>query len=289
MKISILTTIYNDIDTVDEFITAVKNQIIPSGHSVQFIICDDGSTDGTERIIANVNGYKKSSLSVRTVRNENNRGIFPSINHLYDLSDGEIIVFTDADAISLDQYWLSKLTDPIINNQQTVVQGNFWRQYNQTGFIVKQHELWRRSAFLKRYLELDGTLKTINTRNLAVKRDVLVQIHNKFSYILNPNIKYGADVELGFRIHGLGFKIILNESAVVCHSDPVSFLQIIKQKARHGYNDGKIGISYSKSFYHAVWYPFIHDNVSVFFSLPCMLIFRFVNLLGIVIYKLSKK
>lgn len=281
--ISILTSIYNDEETVLRFLNAVCSQTVPRSFNVEFLICNDRSTDETEKIIK---CFEKApdndQFVIKKIDNDTNRGITYSLNRLYALSNGDIIVFVDADAIPVGHNWLENLVRPIIEKKSTVVQGNFWKQYDSQTFLAQMHERWRRSVFLTRHQNSNGSLKTVNSRNLAIARNVLEKIRVEFGYILNPHAICGADTELGFEVVKAGFKIDLHSEAEVGHCDPLTFRGLIKQKIWHGYNDGLIGISYPHSFYHAVLLPYKKEGVSLFFSVPVTLVFIVANTIGLI-------
>lgn len=279
MKISILTTIYNDISTVDIFLRSLASQEIPVDCEVEFLVCNDGSSDGTETVLREAKKYFDRIL-YSLIENPINKGFAFSVNRLYELSAGEIIVFIDADAIPSSNYWLQNLLQPLIENRYGIVQGNFWKQYVSSGFIAHQHEKWRKAAFLSRFGNADGTLKTLNTRNLALRRGIAEKAVETSGYLLNPHAVCGADTELGFVIHKLNYKIFLCQEAEVGHADPILFFPLIKQKIHHGYNDGLIGISYPQSYYHAMWKPFVTEGVSFLFSIPVACSFAIANKIG---------
>ncbi len=280
MKISILTSLHNEEKTLSSFLAAVLSQELPPEMEAEFLICDDGSTDSTPSMLKRELS-SPSSINTQVLTNKDNKGQQISLNELFKRSIGDIVVFIDGDAIPQGSDWLLRLVGSIIAGNAAVVQGNYWKQYGPKTFVVSQHEKWRRSASLRRFGNIDGTLETVNTRNLAIARPVLHEVWKECGYILNPGAVCGADTELGFTIRSLGHSIFLQEDAVIAHDDPVTLIGIMKQKIHHGYHNGLLGISYPRSWYYAVYYPYINDRVSPLFSIPVGTAFTIANYCGL--------
>lgn len=64
----------------------------------EFIICDDGSDDGTYELVQNL--IKKDDRVI-LIRNEKNRGLAYSLNHCLSIAKGKYIARMDADDISM--------------------------------------------------------------------------------------------------------------------------------------------------------------------------------------------
>ncbi len=81
-RITLVTAVYNGEDYLDATLRSVLNQEYPN---LEYIVVDDGSTDGTPEIIAN---YERQ-LSVH-LRQEN-RGLYAALNAGFARSSGEIM------------------------------------------------------------------------------------------------------------------------------------------------------------------------------------------------------
>jgi len=92
-KISIVMSAYNSENYVCEAIDSILNQ---SFRDFEFVIINDGSTDGTQAIL---NEYQKSDDRVMIVDQEN-IGLTRSLNKGVELAGGEYIARQDADDIS---------------------------------------------------------------------------------------------------------------------------------------------------------------------------------------------
>ena len=89
-------SVYNGEKYLKEAVESILNQTF---RDFEFIIIDDGSTDGTSEIIAR---YEKADDRIRVYHQEN-RGLVASLNRGCQLAKGEYIARMDADDISLPE------------------------------------------------------------------------------------------------------------------------------------------------------------------------------------------
>lgn len=94
-KVSVLMPAYNSEKYVGAAIESILNQTFAD---FEFIIINDGSTDGTPEII---NKYARADKRIRFIDNKKNQGIIAAANAGLDLCRGEYIARMDSDDISL--------------------------------------------------------------------------------------------------------------------------------------------------------------------------------------------
>jgi len=92
-KVSVVMSVYNGECYLREAVDSILNQTFTD---FEFIIIDDGSTDGTWKIL---NGYRDPRI--RLVQNEENIGLTRSLNKGLALAEGEYVARQDADDVSL--------------------------------------------------------------------------------------------------------------------------------------------------------------------------------------------
>lgn len=90
-RISVLVPVYNGERFLAEAIQSVLDQTLPPD---EIIVVDDGSTDNTARIVANLSGT--ADVHIRYVY-QANQGPAAARNHGLRLAQGELIAFQDAD------------------------------------------------------------------------------------------------------------------------------------------------------------------------------------------------
>lgn len=95
-KLSVIMGIYNteDKDVLDNAIMSVLSQTYSD---FEFIICDDGSTDGTCQYIKE---YEKKDERIVVISNHVNLGLAKTLNNCIEVARGQYIARMDADDIS---------------------------------------------------------------------------------------------------------------------------------------------------------------------------------------------
>ena len=100
MKISIITVVYNNVEFVGETITSVLSQDYPS---IEYIIIDGGSTDGTLAVIEEY----RDRISV--VVSETDKGIYDALNKGIGLASGETIAILHSEDLYCDEQVVSDM------------------------------------------------------------------------------------------------------------------------------------------------------------------------------------
>lgn len=88
MKISVITSVYNNKETIEDAINSVLNQ---SYKNIEYIIVDGASTDGTVEIV------QSYGSKIRKFVSEKDKGIYDGLNKGIHLATGEIIAFLHSD------------------------------------------------------------------------------------------------------------------------------------------------------------------------------------------------
>tara|TARA_Y100001958_G_C21134951_1_gene475281 strand:+ start:320 stop:1039 length:720 start_codon:yes stop_codon:yes gene_type:complete len=118
--ISVLMSTFNSEKTLERAIDSIVNQ---SYKNIEFLICNDGSTDNTKKILEK---YANLYEQIQIINNKNNIGLTKSLNLLIDKSKGDFIARQDADDYS-DPQRLKEQIEHCINNKFQAV---FTRSFN---------------------------------------------------------------------------------------------------------------------------------------------------------------
>ncbi len=94
-KVSVVMSVHNGQEHLREAVEGILAQTLPE---LEFLVMDDGSTDGSAEILRE---YARSDPRVRLFRHEARRGLPRSLNELLDASSGEYVARQDADDLSL--------------------------------------------------------------------------------------------------------------------------------------------------------------------------------------------
>ena len=92
--ISVVMSVYNNIDYIEKAVASILAQ---SYEHFEFLIFDDGSTDGTR---AKLQQYAQQDPRIKLTLNEENRGLLPNLNAGLEQASGEYIARMDGDDYS---------------------------------------------------------------------------------------------------------------------------------------------------------------------------------------------
>ena len=94
MKVSVVTATYNRCNTLERLYNSLINQ---SNSNFEWIIIDDGSTDGTYKWLNELkNNVNKFAVQILT---QENSGKHVAINRALDIANGELFFIVDSDDI----------------------------------------------------------------------------------------------------------------------------------------------------------------------------------------------
>ena len=119
--ISVVIPTYNREQYIERAVQSVLEQTYSN---LELIIVDDGSTDGTEELVAGM-----SDPRIRYVRQETNRGASAARNKGVECANGELVAFQDSD----DRWYPDKLA----------VQMEYWEAHPECSLIYSAYVLHR--------------------------------------------------------------------------------------------------------------------------------------------------
>jgi len=114
MKLSVLMPVYNEADTLREIVA----RVLAAPVDLELIIYDDGSTDGSPRILKEIDDPR-----VRVVSGWPNRGKGWAVRQALEYATGEAVIIQDAD-LEYDPQDYVKLLAVLEKGEARVVYGN---------------------------------------------------------------------------------------------------------------------------------------------------------------------
>lgn len=118
--VSVLMSTYDSEKTLERALNSIVNQ---SYKNIEFLICNDGSTDNTQKILEK---YSNLHSQIEVINNKNNVGLTRSLNLLLEKSKGDFIARQDADDYSDTERIKTQIKYCIGSKFQAV----FTRSYN---------------------------------------------------------------------------------------------------------------------------------------------------------------
>jgi glycosyltransferase involved in cell wall biosynthesis len=164
MKLSILIPIYNERATVLEIIQRVR--AVP--YEKEIIAVNDGSTDGTRELLAQV---EKDGVII--LHHEKNQGKGAAIHTALRRATGDIIVIQDAD-LEYDPRDYKQLVEPIVEGRAKVVYGSRFLGPRMAMFFW--HMLANKMLTLMTNILYDAILSDMETGYKAFRADIIKSI-----------------------------------------------------------------------------------------------------------------
>lgn len=183
MKISIITAVLNNDDTIEDTIRSVLSQ---SYKNIEYIIIDGASSDGTLGII---DRYREK---ISKIVSEPDEGIYDALNKGIEYAKGEIIGFLHADDIYADDKVIEKVVQRMLERNVDSCYGDL--EYVSRKDTAKTIRYWKSSIYSENILK-KGWMPPHPT--FFVKKD----IYEKYGFF-NADLKIAADYELIIRLLG---------------------------------------------------------------------------------------
>ena len=221
-KLSIIIPVYNEENTIQAVLKKINESKI-NNLDFEIIIINDGSTDGTLKIIK-----ENEKLFDQFINLEENNGKGFAIKNGLEFATGDYIILQDAD-LEYDPSEYSKLLNPIISNKADVVYGSRFLGNDERRVLYFWHTVGNKFLTL-----LSNMLSNLNLTDMEVcykvfKAEIIKDINlqeNKFGFepeitakIAKKDIKiYEVGIKYFGRKYSEGKKITWKDgfSAIRC-------------------------------------------------------------------------
>ncbi len=171
IDISIVVPLYNEVESIPELHTWIKRVMDENQFSYEVIFIDDGSKDGSWKVIEEL---KTNSQEVRGIKFQRNYGKSAALQKGFELASGRVVITMDADLQDSPEE-IPELNRMIIEEDFDIVSG------------------WKKKRF-------DPITKTIPTKlyNWAARKLTGIQLHD-----FNCGLKaYKNEVVKSIEIYG---------------------------------------------------------------------------------------
>lgn len=216
-RVSVVVPAYNEERTIR---VCVETLLESEGVDLEVIVVDDGSTDGTAAALADLH----EAGHIRLLRQPNG-GKARALNAGIEAATGDVVLYTDADSlflratVALMARWFA---DPAVD----AVCGNDAPLRASTG-LQKLLTLTTHigTGYVRRALSIVRCLPIVSGNLGAVRRRVLQEIGG-FRPI------WGEDLEITWRLHAHGKRIVFDPEPLVLADCPSTFAALWKQRVR---------------------------------------------------------
>jgi len=121
MKLSVLMPVYNENEWLEEIVEKVLKQKVPEVKSLELIMVDDASTDGTTDLVRKIANKHKDAITA--VYHEENAGKGAALQTAIKQMTGDICIIQDAD-LEYNPAEYPLILEPIISGRADVVYGS---------------------------------------------------------------------------------------------------------------------------------------------------------------------
>jgi len=193
LRLSVVVPVYNEKPTLEEIIRRVRAETTPK----EIIVVDDGSTDGTREILADLE--EEPDLAV--VYHQRNQGKGAALRTGFRHATGEVIIVQDAD-LEYDPIHYRQLIQPIVEGVADVVYGSRFVPTGPHRVLYYWHFVANRFLTTLSNMFTGVNLTDMETCYKVFRREVIEAI--------GPTLKekrFGIEAELTAKVARRGYRI----------------------------------------------------------------------------------
>lgn len=224
MKLSIIVPVYN----LENYVSRTLDSLlaIHFSYDYEIIVVNDGSTDGSEAVIA---GYREKTDKIRLFTIENG-GVSNARNVGIGYARGQYITFLDGDD-TVEPHFFEKAVAELESGHYDFVQGNYVEVYENRVvpriFVERDVEITGRKEMLERYLNQNKLMihycacgkvfRADIVRQICFDRTLSVAEDQKFVFdalCVCSRIKLLADVSINYFQRGSSAYHTLNSGKI---------------------------------------------------------------------------
>jgi glycosyltransferase involved in cell wall biosynthesis len=180
LKVSIITIVFNNCETISDAVESVLGQTYPN---IEYIVIDGLSTDGTKEALERYDGKITKLIS------EKDGGLYEAINKGIEMATGEVIGFLHSDDIFYSNDTVAKIAEAFLRSDAESVYGDLlYVQKSDTDKVVRNwvSGKYKRENFIFGWMPPHPTFY------------VKLEVYQRLG-LYNTSFKSAADYELMLR------------------------------------------------------------------------------------------
>ncbi len=189
--LSVIIPCFNEVNTIEQVIEAVKAAPV---RSIEIIIVDDCSTDGTQAVLA-----RCESRVHQVFYHRKNRGKGAALRTGFAAATGEVVIVQDAD-LEYDPQDFPRMIEPILQNKADVVFGSRFMGSAPHRVVYYWHMLGNQFLTTLSNMLTNINLSDMETCYKAFRREIIQSI------VIEEN-RFGFEPEITAKVSKLDCRI----------------------------------------------------------------------------------
>jgi len=240
-KVSVVVPTYNSEKTIGACMESLLNQ---SYEPFEIIVVDSFSTDRTKSIVDSFIERAPEKIIALSIQR---RSSYAARNKGIEVSEGEIIAFTDSDCIA-HRDWLRNMVMTFRSPKVGEVGGKIYSAEPQTiiqrfcelvGVLDQEYSMSSKKKFAPSF---------VLTTNCAVTKKVLGEVRG-----FDEEFISAGDLDLTLRIRSAGYEITYQPEAIIYHIHRDTIRALWQQNSKNGYGISSWRRKKGKKYHVDIW------------------------------------
>jgi glycosyltransferase involved in cell wall biosynthesis len=243
IAVSIIICTRNRVESLRETLDAIDRCDTPEDTSAELIVVDNGSTDGTPKLLASLRFRRPLKIV-----SEPRAGQCRAYNRAVTIASGDALLFTDDD-VRPPHDWIVRMTEPIRLGIADAVAGGVRMSVDlHRPWIAVDHQSW---LACNDHIAA-GSVPCLVGANMAIARHVFDKVP-QFDPEMGPGaIGHASDTLFSVQVQAAGFRIVSAYDVVVEHCFDAARLSrsAFEHQAR---KRGEFNAYIAHHWFHAHW------------------------------------